>query len=67
MTIATLAGVQLERQRAQAYADVCVADALKAKAVFEKAKAEETMALAALEHQDGLVRAVLADLQRGGR
>jgi hypothetical protein len=61
----TIAQAQLERQRALAYADVCTADAVKARRALDRALAEEATALAALEQREEQLRAALADARRG--
>ena len=64
-TTADLGRIQIERQRAQAYADTCAVDAIKARRAYERALAEEAMAVEALGRLDEKARDVAAELRRG--
>ena len=64
-TTADLGRLQIERQRAQSYADTCAVDAIKARQAYERALAEEAMAVEALGRLDERTREVTAELRRG--
>jgi hypothetical protein len=64
-TTADLGRIQIERQRAQAYVDTCVGDSIKARRSYERAMAEEAMAVEMLGRLDEAVRDVVAGLRRG--
>ena len=62
---ADLGRLHIERQRAQAYADTCAVDTIKARMVYEHALAEEDAAQAALDRLNEEARAAVAELRRG--
>ena len=66
-TTADLGRIQIERQRAQAYADTCAVDTIKARQAYERALAEEAMAVEALGRLDDAARAAVSELRRGGQ